>query len=1227
MKFFQLFSLLFFCSLAHSQELKLRYPKGHVYDVTESKISADGKHLLSSSPDDHVFLWEISSGKVIGGLKKASNQYNFNKYIEFSPDSNYYIALLNSDELIISSLTNNTLFSCQHYNQDSSYFYYINSAKFSPDGKFIVTTSSDSTICLWETSTGKKLSQLKSHTDEVNYAEFSPTGNYIASTAWDSTTIIYQYDELGNLSVRSKIAARSTVSFVSKFSPSGKYLLNIGADGSAYVSDPISGDLISSYKSPEIIQFELFSPDEKFICTSNGNKVDIWEVSSGKLLRQLSGHLAEVTHFAISKDQKHFATSSMDKTVQFWDEGGKSIKTITFQFGVRSIEFEEIKDNNGTIVHCFAVCYGNTIELFELNSGKLIKKFHGRTDSNWHLQKKNISNEDQLIVSGFNKKLFLLDNKSGKFKDSLQFNQTARIIEAISEDSLLIVDELGNIFTVDLTTHLKEQKFKIVASQYSDFTILGNNTLISPDEKKRCVNIYNYNAKNQSFKLRSVLKKTDVFSVQINQSGTQLVISPTDTTIVLYDISKKKVQKIWEQELDFKLYSGLSFNVSGTTIYAATRQNGILQIDVKTGKIKSLESENFVTKIIPISLKNSLLTMAGNFFDLWEIGVDTLIHRFQFDHDNDVSEVLYDEQEKLIYSTSIDGSIRLWSPSTGEQIIQQIQFDNDPNKWVHLHPSGLFDASPEAMEMMYWTKGLEVIEFNQLKARYWEPGLWSKVMKGEALRSVRDMQELKLHPLVEFGEYDEKTGKIPVILTKREGGFGKISFSINGKEVQADARGSNFDSSKEKQTILIDIANNPNLQDSLNSIVIKTSSEDGFIVGQGEEKLITLNLGRSAKPHFYAISIGTGLFSNPEINLKYPPIDAVSMSKAFQIGAQDLFGVEKTHIYTLTTDDSEKPTKEKIKGVFNEIAKTATSTDIFALYLSGHGITFGGEAGDFYYITTEASSANSEAYSDPTIRANYTISTAELTEWIKQIPANKQVMIIDACSSGKAVENLMASREIDASSLKAIDRMKDRTGMFVISGSAADAVSYEASRYGQGLLTYSILQAMKGAKLRDQKFFDADLIFNYARETVPELAKGIGGIQQPQLLMPKGGSFDFGRVNAESAKEIPLNAIKPVFVRSNLFNTIENDDDMQLSSLLDERLNEIANESAKAKLVFFDTREFPDSYKISGGYTVANGTFILKLKIKGQSIVTYDLKANSSKELIEQIIQKVESIN
>ncbi len=95
-------------------------------------------------------------------------------------------------------------------------------------------------------------------------------------------------------------------------------------------------------------------------------------------------------------------------------------------------------------------------------------------------------------------------------------------------------------------------------------------------------------------------------------------------------------------------------------------------------------------------------------------------------------------------------------------------------------------------------------------------------------------------------------------------------------------------------------------------------------------------------------------------------------------------------------------------------------------------------------------------------RQNSTLSSEELVNLVKQVPALKQVLIIDACASGRIVDDLVAKRDaFSSTTIRAFDRMKDRTGMHIITGSAADAVSYEASRYGQGVLTYSLLEGWK----------------------------------------------------------------------------------------------------------------------------------------------------------------------
>ncbi len=579
------------------------------------------------------------------------------------------------------------------------------------------------------------------------------------------------------------------------------------------------------------------------------------------------------------------------------------------------------------------------------------------------------------------------------------------------------------------------------------------------------------------------------------------------------------------------------------------------------------------------------------------------------------------------FSLINNSEMKLYNLETKEELLTF--FSIDSTDWAVIHPSGLFDASPNAMEKMYWVRGDELIAFDQLKVHYWQPNLWRMIMEGKSLRSVENINALKLQPIVQLD--DIKNDTLLIKLKKREGGFGKVSVAVNNKEVIEDARPKDFDNTQDFQTISINLRTKPELKDHLidgvkNNITVKAKAANGFVSSRGEEVIALSNdsVAKPRKPAFYAVICGTSEFGNNKMNLKYPVIDAKAIAKAITLGAGNLFGKDSTHIYLLSSrgNDSTLTTKQNIQRIFEKIKAKAKPEDVVMVYLSGHGVTYGGEKGDFYYLTTEYSGTSSESFADPDLRKSQAISTEEFTDWLNVIPALKQIMIIDACGSGKAVDNLIARRDIESSQIKAIDRMKDRTGLYILSGCAANAVSYEANRFGQGLLTYSVLQAMRGMALRENKFVDITTLLNYSSEEVPKMAKDIGGIQKPQMLIPKGGSFDIGIIQESDKALIPLSAIKPVFVRTTIIEETKKRDVLKIAKEVDDKLNEVSGKGDESNtIIFIDTAEYPESCSISGSYTIVgemlnfSGTVLCGSKEKPIKI------ENVSKEkLVEQIV-------
>ncbi|MFN5911985.1 MAG: caspase family protein [Bacteroidota bacterium] len=1226
-----------------TQELRLGLPVGHTDLVRSVQASPNGKLAITASDDYTARIWDLATGKQMHVLKGHTEAVNS---AVFSPDGRWALTAGDSTAGLYDVLTGNFLrsfrgqtsvVSSADFSPDSKLVLvvgdnvarvfdaatgkelhvlrghkgWVNSAVFSPDGRMIATASDDSTACVYDVSTGKIRQVLEGHIGSVTKAVFSPDGKLLLTASKDYTSRIY--DVASGKQIQLLTGHKGRV-WSSVFSEDGKRVLT-ASDTKGRIFDVYTGSELHVFEGQNkgSVTSAIFSPDGKLIVTADDKTARIFEVGSGKELHVLRGHHGSVESICFSNDGKYILTAGDYAARIFEVVTGKELQLLQGQADwVSSALFSP----NGELSITASF---NTARIFEVATGKERHVLKGHTN---YVNTAVFSEDGKLIVTSSDDKTSRIwEVETGKELQVLSGHSGAVISAKFSPDGRIVLttskDNTSRTWEVATGTqlHVLSGHLRYVSS--ANFS--GNGLLVVSAEENTA-RIWEVKTGKELLVLSG--HSGAVTSALFSPDSKLIVTASLDNTARIWDVTTGKELQVLSGHIDW--LNSAVFSPDGRSVLTASVDNTARFWDVAMGKelkLFSLQTRSLESALFSPDGKKAL-TLSDARTHLFDVESGRLLHVLN-GHTDMVISATFSPDGKMILTSSRDGSSILWNASTGAKLLQRFIFHTNNDLWLHLHPSGLFDASQGAMDLMYWTKNLEIIEFVQMKDRYWVPGLWDKVMKGEPLPDTRGMMELKLQPEVEMGELID--GKIPVKLTRRDGGYGKVSILINGKEVQADARGDSFAQDKKTQTIWVDLKDHPNLKDSLNVIAVKASSEDGFVIGKPVEKKVVLSLKRTV-PHFYAVVIGTGKYVNEKINLKYPEKDAHSMSTALQLGAEQLFGKENTHIYTLTTASGDRPTKEKVKYIFSEISKKATSSDLIVIYLSGHGIAWGGDQGDFYYLTTDATAANAEAYNDEALRRNYTISSTEFTEYLKAIPANKQVMIIDACSSGKAVENLMAARDIDISSIKAIDRMKDRTGMYVISGSAADAVSYEASRYGQGLLTYSVLQAMKGAALRDGQFFDVIAILNYSRENVPKLAAGVGGVQTPQLLIPKGGSFDFGRVDDLSRSKIPLANLKPVFVRTGFIDLDAFSDELNFSKTLDHQLNQIAMRIYDAQLVFLDTREFPDAYRLSGGYTQSNGTITLKLKIKGPKESLHTLSAQTQEELVEQVLGIVEGL-
>lgn len=255
-----------------------------------------------------------------------------------------------------------------------------------------------------------------------------------------------------------------------------------------------------------------------------------------------------------------------------------------------------------------------------------------------------------------------------------------------------------------------------------------------------------------------------------------------------------------------------------------------------------------------------------------------------------------------------------------------------------------------------------------------------------------------------------------------------------------------------------------------------------------------------------------------------------------------------------------------------------------------------------------------------------------MMKWLKLSPALKQVMILDTCQAGAAARKLIEQREITSGQVRALERLKDRTGFHILMGSAANSVSYEASQYEQGLLTYALLKGMKGLALRDNEFIDVSKLFQYAADEVPILATHIGGIQRPRIAAPKGTSFEIGQLIDEDRAAIPLSIQKPMLLQPMFLNETELSDNLRLTSLIRKSLRDKSNISSRntsnsLSAIYLDTDQVPGAIQPTGTYIVEGGSVTVNIALSrgGENLVKFRIQgiADNPDNLIDNIVNSI----
>lgn len=290
----------------------------------------------------------------------------------------------------------------------------VNGVAVSVDGKRALSACWDGSLRYWDVENGVLIRQMTGHRNAVMSVVLSSDGKRALSGSGDRTMRLWDLET--GAALRSFEGHPNTVWDVA-LSPDAAKALSGCSDGTARLWDLDSGKellALETHKGGRAWTV-AFTADGKQAVTGGGNVFErtggreaslrLWDLTTGKEIRQFEGHTKDVRRVAISPNGRQLLSGSFDGTMRLWDlQTGQEIKRFNGPgHFVESVSFTP--DGKRAICsygpRIIEAVYEDdprcSLRLWDLATGEELKQFKGHTAPVLSLA---ISGDGRLLVSG-----------------------------------------------------------------------------------------------------------------------------------------------------------------------------------------------------------------------------------------------------------------------------------------------------------------------------------------------------------------------------------------------------------------------------------------------------------------------------------------------------------------------------------------------------------------------------------------------------------------------------------------------------------------------------------------------------------------------------------------------------------------------------------------------------------------------------------------------------------
>lgn len=911
-----------------------------------------------------------------------------------------------------------------------------------------------------------------------------------------------------------------------------------------------------------IYRIDVDKKNRYLITGSYDKTVRVWELSTGKLLKIIrppigEGNEGKIFSTAISPDDKVIACGG--RTGYEWDDS-ESIYIFDRQSGELIKRIPNLPNRILNLIYSIDGKYlvaslklGNGIKIYSTQDYSLIKEDKDYMGDSYG---SDFDNDNRLVTTSYDGYIRLYDSNFNLIKKRLAsggknpfgisfspdgskiavgFNDTNRVEILSSKDLsfLYYLDtsdiEYGNLLSVTWShdgqyiyaggsaqkfagnewKHFIRKWSKAGKGEYVDL-YSGSNTIM--DLVTLASGGIAFGSGEPSFGVIdaldrfSIYKKAPVGDFRDNWDG--FMTTYDGSTIQFgYELYGKSPARFSLKERALVLMQEKSDTIKESQyLYPPAMKNTNINVEnwknstqpKINGKLLTLEQYEKSQSIAISPNEKSLLLGADWYLYLFNVNGEII---WKIPAPSTVWAVNISGNGKLAIAAFGDGTIRWYNMADGKELL--VFFPHtDRKRWVIWTPSGYYDASPGADDIIGWhinngkDKAADFFPISKFRSVYYRPDVIAKVLETlddkEAVRLAneeagRKQQEVSINQMLppvvtilspnDGKEIDNSTLTIKYIIKNPSGEpVTNIKVLLDGRPVsherglkiagKEDAANEVMVSIPEKDTEVSIIAENRYAASDPATIKLKWKGEknDEFVI----------------KPKLYVLAIGVSGYEDKNLTLSFASKDAKDFTNAMLSQKGKLYRDVEVKLLT-----DEHATKDEILDGLDWLQRQTTSKDVGIIFLAGHGIN--DSTGIYYFLPANVNI-------DKLKRTGVVFSDIKNT--VASIPG-KVLVFVDTCHSG----NIMGAKRGTADITGVINELTSaENGAVVFASATGRQYSYEDPAWGNGAFTKALVEGLSGkADYMGKGKITINMLDLYLSERVKELTKGK---QTPSTIKP-----------------------------------------------------------------------------------------------------------------------------